>query len=219
MTPTRRDEGDESMATPQRIRGFALGALVAFAAIAAFTLVVIAGGGPADDNDAPPASETTTTGPGATTSSAPTPSTSAPPTGDVDVEVFFVRDELVAAAGRVVEAPAVARGAVAALLEGPTATETDQGLSTAIPAGTELLGISIEDGAAVVDLSGQFESGGGSLSMQLRVAQLVFTVTQFDTVDTVSIELDGRAVDAIGGEGVDATDLTRADVAAMAPPA
>lgn len=90
-------------------------------------------------------------------------------------------------------------------------------MGTAIPEGTELLGIGIADGEATVDLSGAFASGGGSLSMQLRVAQVVFTLTQFDTVDTVSIELDGEAVDAIGGEGVPATDLDRLDVEAVTP--
>ena len=53
--------------------------------------------------------------------------------------------------------------------------------------------------------------------MQLRVAEVVFTLTQFDTVETVSIELDGEAVEFIGGEGIDATDLTRGEMSNVTP--
>jgi hypothetical protein len=73
------------------------------------------------------------------------------------------------------------------------------------------------DGVATVDLSSQFAAGGGSLSMQLRVAQVVFTLTQFPTVDTVDITIEGEAVDAIGGEGVPAQGLDRTDFAAVTP--
>jgi hypothetical protein len=38
--------------------------------------------------------------------------------------------------------------------------------------------------------------------MQLRVAQVVYTVTGFPGVTNVAFEIDGHAVDAIGGEGV-----------------
>jgi germination protein M len=65
-----------------------------------------------------------------------------------------------------------------------------------------LLGLSIADGVATVDLSGSFAEGGGSLSMQARVAQVVYTLTQFPTVERVAFRLDGQPVEAIGGEGV-----------------
>lgn len=38
--------------------------------------------------------------------------------------------------------------------------------------------------------------------MLTRVAQVVFTLTQFPTVTSVSFHLDGSPVNAIGGEGV-----------------
>ena len=105
-----------------------------------------------------------------------------------------------------------------ALLDGPDDLETDIGMTTAIPAGTELFDIDIADGAATVDLSGTFATGGGSLSMQLRVAQVVFTLTQFDTVDTVTVLLDGReATEGIGGEGVPATGVDRAEFENVTP--
>lgn len=75
-----------------------------------------------------------------------------------------------------------------------------------------------EDQGATVDLSSDFASGGGSLSMGLRVAHMVFILTQFDTIDTVSILLDGEeATEGIGGEGVPATNLDRRDAANLTP--
>ena len=51
-----------------------------------------------------------------------------------------------------------------------------------IPAGTRYLGVEVSGGVATVDLSREFESGGGSLSMISRVAQVVFTVTRIDGI-------------------------------------
>jgi hypothetical protein len=42
-------------------------------------------------------------------------------------------------------------------------------------------------------------------------------LTQFDTVDTVSIRIDGSDVAAIGGEGVPAVDLDRSDFEGVTP--
>ena len=171
-------------------------------------LLVAACGDDADDDPAERTPTSTTAG-GSTSS--------VPPGGEAEVRVYFARGEHVATAGRTVAAPAVARGAMTELIAGPDAFEADIAMTSAIPSGTELLGVAIADGEATVDLSGEFASGGGSLSLQLRVAEVVFTLTQFDAVDSVTIELDGEPVDAIGGEGVPATDLDRGDLEAVTP--
>lgn len=94
---------------------------------------------------------------------------------------------------------------VAELLRGPRPSGAEASADTAIPAGTKLLDVELDGKTATIDLSREFESGGGSLSMQLRVAQLVYTVTQFGgsiPVDSVRFEIEGRPVEALGGEGV-----------------
>lgn len=73
---------------------------------------------------------------------------------------------------------------------------------TEIPAGTQLRDLAIADGVATVDLSSDFTSGGGAFSMRARVAQVVFTLTQFSSVEAVRFLIDGQPVEAIGGEGV-----------------
>lgn len=152
-----------------------------------------------------PAIEPTTTVP--VTVVPTTPTTSAPST--TDVRVYFLRGERLAIDHRDVDGPAVLRGALTELLAGPTSD-----LGTTIPAGTELLGVDLDDGTATIDLSSEFGSGGGTLSVTTRVAQVVFTATQFDNVQQVVFWLDGAPIEYLSGEGLIMTEpWTRADVA------
>ena len=137
---------------------------------------------------------------GTTTPTTP-PTTTSP--ASTSVAVYFLRGEKVAPVRREVPATtAIARAAVDALLAGPTAAERDAGLVSAIPQGTTLRDLALSDGVATVDLDGRFDDGGGSASMQGRVAQVVATLTRFPTIRRVGFRLDGEPVDAIGGEGV-----------------
>ena len=117
--------------------------------------------------------------------------------------VYFMRADQLAVAGRtVLVTPALATAAVRALLMGPTPAERSAGLSSAIPPGTTLRGVTISGGTATVDLTGAFSSGGGSLSMTARLAQVTYTLTQFPTVSGVVFRLDGSPVTVFGGEGI-----------------
>jgi hypothetical protein len=60
----------------------------------------------------------------------------------------------------------------------------------------------IDGSVATVDLSSQFASGGGSLSMTNRLAQVVYTATQFPDVSSVRFKLEGKPVTVFGGEGI-----------------
>jgi hypothetical protein len=105
------------------------------------------------------------------------------------------------------------------LLAGPTREERALGLGTEIPSGTRLHGVAVAAGLARVDVSRRFESGGGSLSMLLRVAEVVHTLTQFTAIKRVAFALDGRPVVSIGGEGVVVDPpLSRRDLEEQAPP-
>jgi len=97
---------------------------------------------------------------------------------------------------------ATGKTAMEALLGGPTAAEEEAGLGSCIPDGTAFLGLDIEDGIATVDLSREYASGGGSLSMGLRLAQVIFTLTQFPEVTAVRFQVEGETVDTFGGEGI-----------------
>ncbi|MFP5377099.1 MAG: GerMN domain-containing protein [Acidimicrobiia bacterium] len=178
------------------------------ALVAVLVLVLAACGGGDGAGGAGGATTTTgavTTNPGATTT--------VPDERRAAVSVYLLRgQELIVGEGREPTTEGVAGEALRALLEGPSRFEADAGITSAIPAGTRLLGVTIDGAVARVDLSPEFESGGGSLSMQARVAQVVFTATQFASVDAVRFAIDGEDVDALGGEGLLVEEpLTRGD--------
>jgi germination protein M len=160
----------------------------------------------------PTATVTVTAGPSETPpgTSSPSPSASPAPT---TVRLYFLRGEKLGTAERRVQHTTMpATASVKALLAGPSGSERAAGLGTTIPAGTRLLGLTIAGTTARVDLSGEFASGGGTLSMTARVAQVVYTLTRYPTVRSVEFLMDGQPVEALGGEGIMLGDpQTRAD--------
>ena len=130
------------------------------------------------------------------------------------VRVYFVRADKVATAGRNVADPNAKEQAVRALLAGPDDFERGIGMSTEIPGGTKLLSLNAADGTATVDLSDDFQSGGvaklPALPMQLRVAEVVCTLTQFDDIHQVTITLEGKPLEG-------AVNLKRADLEVVIP--
>ena len=205
-------KGVRQRARRRRMMG-ALGAVVV-AVAAAFAVasttgrrdrVIVANPGPTPTTVAP---TTTTLPPTTTTTTAP----KVPVTERSAVTVYFVKHEHVVAAGREVEGAATPEAAVRALLAGPNGIiEEDLGFESTIPAGTVLRSVTVDGSVATVDLSGEFPSGGDNYSMQARVAQVVFTVTQFPNIDHVRFRIDGTAVSTMGGDGfltVDNVDRT-----------
>ena len=143
----------------------------------------------------------------ATASSAATPAAS--PAATMIVRAYFILGGPPGSVGlvpvlRVVpQSAAVASAAMTALLAGPTTTETrDRSITSAVPEGTGLLGLSIRNGVATVDLSTEFDSGGGTASMEYRLAQVVYTLTQFSTVKSVVFQMEGQTVTVFGSEGI-----------------
>ncbi|TAK01479.1 MAG: hypothetical protein EPO36_05470 [Chloroflexota bacterium] len=159
----------------------------------------------------PPSPEPTA---GGTSSPTPAGSPAASPTGSASetttIRAYFFLGSfshdggLVPVLREIPRTQAVGAAAMAALLAGPSEPELAGRLAmyTTIPEGTRFLGLTIEDGVATVDLSREFESGGGSASVLGRLAQVVYTLTQFPTVDAVTFRLDGEPVTVFSGEGV-----------------
>ena len=128
------------------------------------------------------------------------PAAAAPRT--TSVHVYFLHGEHGAVVHRAAPARTPATAAVTALLRGPSAGERARGLTTAVPAGTRLLGLTVRGDAATVDLSRRFGSGGGSASMFARLGQLVYTLTAVPHVRHVRLRIEGRAVRVFGTEGI-----------------
>ncbi len=106
---------------------------------------------------------------------------------------------------------ATATAAMKALLAGPSAKERAPTwpIKTLIPAGSTLLGIEISGGLATVDLSAEFASLSpddawdlGVYSLRGRLAQVVYTLTQFTSVDRVNFKVEGKPVTVFMSEEI-----------------
>ena len=160
-----------------------------------------------------------------TGSSDPGASASAAPTGSTLVRSYLWlgglpgSEGLVAVLRDVPGTKSVATAAVTALLAGPTSGETARSITTAVPDGSRLLHLSIDgSGVATVDLSAEFESGGGSASVMTRLGQMVYTLTQFPTVKSVVFQIEGVTRTTFSSEGVVLDKpVTRADYVSLLP--
>jgi len=148
-----------------------------------------------------------------TTTAATTTTTEAEATGHV---VYFLLEELDTEDGspgpflvpvyrEAPESGVEAEFVIELLLEGPGSDEMDgiPSISTAIPEGTSLLGITVEQGVGTVDLSGEYDDGGGSFAMFARLAQVVYTLTRLPEVDQVAFSIEGEPVTVFSSEGIE----------------
>jgi germination protein M len=121
----------------------------------------------------------------------------------LQLQVWFTRGDGLVAVQRTHEpTQLVATAAIDSLLSGPTSAEQVMGFASAVPPATKLLGIAIHNGVATVDLTSEFQNGAGSRSMQMRLGQIVYTLTQFPTVQKVRFRLDGAPVNVFSSEGI-----------------
>jgi hypothetical protein len=134
-----------------------------------------------------------------------------------ELPIFFVRDGKLGVARRQLPADAnIVGNALDSLLAGPSAAETGAGLSTAIPNLTRVRSTGLMDDVLVVNLSGSFSALGPQFSSELRVAQIVYTVSVFPV--RVVFQIDGQPARAIGGFILPDHPVTRDDFASWAPP-
>lgn len=111
------------------------------------------------------------------------------------------------------EAPSLPVAAMEALLQGPS-----DPWRTAIPDGTGVLSIEIDGVVATVDLSDDFERSAPGGRLALRVAQVVYTLTETPQVGAVLFEIEGSPTAVpIGREEVVERPVTRADYQRFAP--
>lgn len=144
---------------------------------------------------------------GTTTSSVPATDQASPDatTRTMKVKLYFgIGDRVMAVQREVPYSQAVAKTAMVELLKGPSAAEL-KGLMlhSEIPRGTRVLDVSLQGHTVRVDFSGEFDDGGGTLSMTMRLAQVVYTLSQYSTVESVEFYMDGKKIHVFGGEGIE----------------
>ncbi len=88
------------------------------------------------------------------------------------------------------------------LVSGSKRTERLEGEYTEIPAGTKLLSFKEDDNSISINLSKEFEEGGGAQSVQARLLQLVKTVNLYKENKPVYLYIEGKKAEYLGGEGI-----------------
>lgn len=86
------------------------------------------------------------------------------------------------------------------LLQGPTEQETQAQYDTSIPATTELLDATTLARVLTVNLTSDVEELDTQALIQ-AIAQIVYTAAEWDTVDSVQIEIDGQRLSAPTPDG------------------
>lgn len=117
-----------------------------------------------------------------------------------EVSLFFVDEnsnDLAVETRSVVNQTGLAKTTLQELLTGPV-TES---LSSYIPAGTTVQSINIqEDGLCTVDFSKELQNAElNSSEEKFVIESIVNTLTQFDSVSSVQIRVDGSVVNSIAG--------------------
>ncbi|MEO1209913.1 MAG: GerMN domain-containing protein [Cyanobacteria bacterium J06638_20] len=134
------------------------------------------------------------------------PIAQAPDATESDVQLFWLQDtgtnlELVPVDVRLDEEMSDAETLTMVfeqLMQGPA----DADMGSSIPDDTELNMLDIREDGVHIDLSDEFESGGGSASMMGRLGQVIYTATTLDPEAGVWISVDGTPLKLLGGEGL-----------------
>lgn len=91
--------------------------------------------------------------------------------------------------------------AISSLIMGPNIKETSKGVYSEIPAGTRMISFDESPEKIIINLTSDFETGGGTESLYKRLYQLIKTAN-VNTKTPVYLYINGKQADVIGGEGI-----------------
>lgn len=91
--------------------------------------------------------------------------------------------------------------AIKELINAPTNWEKSKGFTSEIPTNTKIISIREGSKSIMIDLSSNFESGGGSDSIYKRVLQVIRTANA-NTRLPVYLYINGKQASVVGGDGI-----------------
>ena len=133
----------------------------------------------------------------------------AKPVEKVYVNVFFIgqnanKEEVYKAVNREYDKDvdgSKIKFAIQSLIAGPKPDEKAKGVYSEIPDSTRVISINESADKVIINLSADFENGGGTDSLYKRIYQIIKTSKQ-NTVKPVYLYIEGNKADVIGGEGI-----------------
>jgi spore germination protein GerM len=144
----------------------------------------------------------------------PTSVTQKPPTSQ-NISIYWVNSRStqkleLAAANLSVANKSDSKEVLAVAFQELLAGTVDPDYTTTIPTGTKLLALKTDKTGIHLNLSGEFITGGGSESMMGRLGQVIYTATALEPDGKVWIEVDGKPLEYLGGEGIEVSQpMTR----------
>lgn len=110
----------------------------------------------------------------------------------IDSDGIVIRKEV----SRQVAKDSPLTASINSLLAGPTAAETKAGCRTLIPAGTKLYSAVVKNGVAALNFSEEIKFNPNGVEGYLgQFMQIVYTATNFSTVQSVQILIEGQKID------------------------
>ena len=103
---------------------------------------------------------------------------------------------------RQVKAGSPVKSALQELVEGPTASEKNRGLLTAVPRNLKIYSVVITNNTAIVDFNSAIEYGASGNILLNRIDQIIYTATQFENVDSIIIKVNGKLRRFLGSDGI-----------------
>lgn len=89
------------------------------------------------------------------------------------------------------------------LIGGPTGEELNEGLLNLIPDGTELISAQVRNETAYLNFNEQFRFNPlGAEGTVAQLLQIIYSSTEFPTVNRVQFLVNGEALDYLGGDGI-----------------
>jgi len=126
----------------------------------------------------------------------------------VNVRVYFVKLNektekiYLSSVTRKVDKNKKLNSALNELIKGTSSAEERKGFLTAVPKELRIRSVRVINRIAEIDFNSAIERGAGGNLMVNRLDQIVYTATQFDSVDSVVIKINGRRRSTLGGDGL-----------------
>lgn len=115
---------------------------------------------------------------------------------------FYSKDGKLTPSTRVYSVKQSLENNIDMLLKGPTINESRNGIYSEIPKNVDLISVKQNQDKIIVNLTSSFGMGGGSQSIESRIAQLSKTIKKREPNKKIYLYIDNKEVEYLGGEGV-----------------